>query len=194
MRIKIVWLSAVLLTLQAFTASRLSADPLRIQTGFVFVDQDPGRSFRLDFVLMGDGFSFLGEDTRAVDYFSDFSPSETPFRLRFSGVPDPASNSSCPGCDYAGDFLFRFTPLTGIGVSPFTMSGMLSGFAAGSTQPTITAELVGRGRMLTGDDNVLFQFEADAAPIPEPSTLLLLGTGTMLVLRRRRAHAASENR
>jgi hypothetical protein len=185
MRFKIVWFTAVLLALHAFTASRVWADPLRIQSGFVFLSEGGIQSFGLDFGLNGDGFVFVGEDTDTFDYLADFSPSESPFRLRFSGVPDPSSNSSCLGCDYTGDFLFRFMPFTGSSSSAFTMSGLLTGFAAGSAQPTITAELVGRGRMTAGD-NVLFQFEADAAPIPEPSTLLLLGTGTALVLRRRR--------
>ena len=185
MRFKITWLIAVVVALQTFTASRVSADPLRIQSGFLFLSDGGVQSFGLDFSLNGEGFAFVGEDTDTFDYLSDFSFSEPPFRLRFSGVPDPSSNSSCPGCDYTGDFLFQFTP-NPTGPSPFTMSGLLTGFAAGSTQPAITADLAGHGRMGAGGESVLFQFEADAAPVPEPSTLLLLGTGTALVLRRRR--------
>jgi hypothetical protein len=178
-------LTAALVSILAVTAPAVSADPLQIQSGFVFLDGAPARSFGLDFGFMGAGFAFLGEDTDTFDYFPQFSSSESPFRLRFSGVPDPAT-SSCPGCEYTGDFVFRFETLSGVGTSPFSMTGVLSGFAGGSTTPRIVAELTGSGTMHSNEESVLFAFEAEAAPpVPEPSTLLLIGSGAAILARRR---------
>ena len=165
-------------------ADRASADPLRIQSGFLFINADRVQSFGLDFALSGNGFSFVGEDTTIFDYLENFSTSEPAFRLRFAGVPDPSSNSSCPGCSYTGDFLFRFSPFDGSGSAGFSMLGQLTGASNGA--PAIAADLRGSGTVFPSQSSVRFQFDADPAPVPEPSTMLLLGTGAALLLRHRR--------
>jgi len=178
------FLTCALVLVHPLATERATADPLQIQSGFVFISADPTQSFGLDFGLFGSGFSFLGEDTTNFDHFQNFSSSEPPFRLRFTGVPDPSSNSSCPGCRYSGDFLFQFSPFQGSGSAAFSMSGQLTGFANGSA--STTANLRGSGTVFSQQSSVGFRFDADPAPVPEPSTMLLLGTGAALLLRRRR--------
>jgi hypothetical protein len=169
-------LSAVL-TASGFVAPRAAADPVRVQSGFVVTNEDPTQSFGLDFGLVGEGFSFVGEDTDSFEYLAGFSPSAPPFHLRFSGVPDPSSNSSCPGCLYADEFQFLFRPLDSPGSEAFTMSAVLMGTLPGAGSPAITAEVAGRGTMQVGGSSLRFFFEADPAPVPEPSTLFLVATG-----------------
>jgi hypothetical protein len=173
---------AAVLSVSALATTPAAADPVRIESGFMFVNDDPTQSFGLDFGFFAEGFTFVGEDTDSFDYLTGFSPSASSFLLRFSGVPDPSSNSSCPGCSYAGEFLFRFGAVTS-GVASFAMSGVLMGTRPDST--LLTAELFGRGSMRVGERSVLFAFDADPAPVPEPSSFVLAAAGVAALLRRR---------
>jgi hypothetical protein len=160
-----------------------SADPLTIRSGYLFVNNDPITGFGIDLNFSGHGFQYLGEAFVEVrDFLEGFSPSS--FRLRFSRdeVMDPSSNSSCPGCGYAGDLM-----LTGLtGDTRFSMTGTLAGFLPGSTVPAFSHDLSGMGTMRASTRSVLYQFESPAAPIPEPATLVLVAGGLAAAVRMRR--------
>jgi hypothetical protein len=167
----------------------VGADPLRVEAGFLFLDNDPARTFGLDFVFQGSGFIFFSEVVRARNFLEGFLQSN--FRLQFS--PDEVPSSTCSGCGYEGDLTFRAPgpPLPGSGWTPFTMRGTLAEFAPGSAQPLFQHALVGSGRMsASAPVSVLYLFDAPAAPVPEPSTLLLLSCGLAAAVgakRRRRS-------
>jgi len=63
------FLTCALVLVHPLATERATADPLQIQSGFVFISADPTQSFGLDFGLFGSGFSFLGEDTTNFDHF-----------------------------------------------------------------------------------------------------------------------------
>lgn len=174
---------------------RAAADPLRIASGFLTLDNRPDASFGVDFGLSGAGFIFVGEAPWSAEFLEGFfcttcSPKSimSPFRLQFSPtqVIDPSSNSSCPGCGYDGDFTFEFasSPIQDSLTLPFSMNGTLAGFLSGSSVPVFQSRLSGSGTMFASTEFVRFDFARDAAPVPEPSTLLLIGSGLALAARR----------
>lgn len=195
-RLPLLTLSLLLLTLPS-AARPAAADPLRIETGFLFLDTDPARSFGVDFGLFGQAFGFVGEGPQSRNYLEGlFCTTCSPvsiqptFRLRFfpADVIDPSSNSSCPGCGYEGDFLFEIAavPPAEAANQPFRMAGTLTAFPPGSSEGAIRHELIGSGRMSASTQSALFSFADEPAPIPEPSTLLLLGSGLVFAIRRNR--------
>ena len=124
-----------------FTVTAASADPLRINSGFVFL----GGSFGLDFGFFGapgrnaaSGFSFVGEgsgDPRFLEaaICRTCAPQRTlpVIRLTFgpTEVMDHSSNSTCPGCGYRGELVFRAGVIRFERGAPaftsFTMTGTL---------------------------------------------------------------------
>jgi hypothetical protein len=172
-----------------------SAEPLQIADGYMFLSY---HSFGLDMGLVGDEFHYLGEtDVRFIEDLlcTTCSPVRTnsPFRLRFSRaqLTDPSTNSSCPGCEYEGDFTFRapslvFTPNGS--VVPFAVEGNLAGYFPGAADSVFRHNLVGTGMLRVGvlQDRPFALFDFAASPIPEPTSVLLLATGLLGVLLRAR--------
>jgi hypothetical protein len=178
--------SAFVLLLVAAPAAR--AEPFQVTGGFLFL----GEPFGIDFALSGHDFIYVGEgngDSRFLESALCCSPQQTrsEYHLTFSSddVTDFSSNSSCPGCGYSGDLLFRAAAIniSEGGQSPFTMSGTLSGFMPGSSSAAFQRTIAGAGRMFAGEGFVRYEF-SDTAPVPEPGTLLLTG-GALAALARR---------
>jgi hypothetical protein len=191
------------LFLLTIVASAARADPARISSGYLGL----GAPFGVDLGFAGNGFIYVGEGVGDAIFLTDAlcltcSPIRTlsPVHVMFSPgeVFDTSSNSSCPGCTYAGD-LFLHAPSLEVTSSrnhaPFTMTGTFAGFRPGETIPFFQNEVFGQGLLFaskasTGgprEEFLLYQF-SDSAPVPEPGTLILAGTAlTALLLRARRA-------
>jgi hypothetical protein len=176
-------------------AASATAEPLTISRGFFTV----GGSRGVDFVFnpintsFGAPAPFVGEGngTPPPELASFFAPPRTPsvFDFTFSNVLDPSSNSSCPGCSYAGKLTFRQpsvpTPHDEDAFRvPFTMTGAFEGFAPHSSTRVFQHDIEGSGHAIVQDFAVEFFFEPSAAPTPEPASALLLLTGVGFAARR----------
>ena len=189
----LVWSAVVLAPASA------TADPLTITRGFFTV----GGSFGIDFVFnpidttFGAPAPFVGEGNgTSPPEFARFStPPRTPtvFELTFANILDPTSNSSCPGCSYAGNLTFRQpsvpTPHDEDAFRiPFTMTGRFEGFAPHRTTRVFQHDIQGSGFAIVQDFAVGFFFEPAVAPTPEPASALLLLIGVAVAARRCAQH------
>jgi len=172
-----------------------TAEPLTISRGFFTV----GGSFGIDFVFnpidptFGAPAPFVGkgDGTPPPEFASFFTPPRTPtvFDVTFSNVVDPTTNSSCPGCTYAGNVTFR-QPSVPIPHDedafrvPFTMSGAFEGFAPHSATRVFQHDIDGSGFAIVQDFAVGFFFEPSAPPTPDPASALLLVIGVACAARR----------
>jgi hypothetical protein len=171
MRLPIVAIAILLLAIPAATPAA-AADRATVESGFIFLDNNPSGSFGVDMALEGEGFTFIGEAPWSPEYLDGFyctrcTPVSTrrTFHLRFPAgqVTDPSSNSSCPGCTYEANLAFHFerTPI-GDGISqPFAMKGTLRGFRPGTGELAFHQRLDGSGTMFASPDFVSFTFAVD---------------------------------
>jgi len=180
---------AVVLT----AAASATAEPLTINSGFFTVGGSVGVDLAFNTSGPNGPATFVGEGngTPPAEFASFFTPPRTPsvFDFTFSNVLDPSSNSSCPGCSYAGKLTFRQPSVPtphdeDAFLVPFTMTGAFEGFAPHSSTRVFQHDIEGSGHAIVQDFAVEFFFEPSAAPTPEPASALLLLTGVGFAARR----------
>jgi hypothetical protein len=202
------------LFLSLASAAMVSADPVRLTSGNIFVTADGSGSF----VLSGNDFETGGSGVGAPTV-TTFGEGPLDISGTFSISPDA---SAAIGYVITGDQTLRGFPAatlqisaepvavgdSPLGINSFGTSFTATGFVQlfddlGATQPSFTQAVTGSGFLSLYADNVgngtfvtrtlglsFAPAQPAPAPTPEPGTLVLLGTGLVGAWQSRRLRRA----
>jgi len=183
---------------------RAQADPLVLTSGRIVLSTAAAPNFGVDFTFSGSDFEFTGEADWSAKYLEGLycwtcTPvrSEPVFNLQFS-PPDVIGAVVRTGqpqqeVRWGGDFVFHAPAVTitdTAEVTPFTVTGTLTAYLAGSTVPLFQHAIAGGGRLHISNYGAAYLLDASdvQTPVPEPATLMLFAGGAVLAARRFRTN------